>query len=58
MKSIAFIGFADAYGETWLKEFTSAASAKGIRILATTERYARSDTSVTAQVLKMTACQA
>lgn len=52
VKSVAFIGFADAYGETWLKEFTSAASAKGIRILAT-ERYARSDTSVTAQVLKM-----
>lgn len=54
VKSIAFIGFADAYGETWLKEFTSAATAKGIRILAT-ERYARSDTSVTAQVLKMMA---
>lgn len=56
VKSIAFIGFADAYGETWLKEFTSAASAKGIRILAT-ERYARSDTSVTAQVLKMIAAK-
>jgi branched-chain amino acid transport system substrate-binding protein len=56
VKSIAFIGFADAYGETWLKEFTSAASAKGIRILAT-ERYARSDTSVTAQVLKMMAAK-
>ncbi|CAG2142222.1 hypothetical protein LMG19282_02195 [Cupriavidus campinensis] len=56
VKSIAFIGFADAYGETWLKEFTSAALAKGIRILAT-ERYARSDTSVTAQVLKMMAAK-
>jgi branched-chain amino acid transport system substrate-binding protein len=56
VKSVAFIGFADAYGETWLKEFTSAASAKGIRILAT-ERYARSDTSVTAQVLKMMAAK-
>ncbi|WP_149138149.1 ABC transporter substrate-binding protein [Cupriavidus campinensis] len=56
VKSIAFIGFADAYGETWLKEFTSAATAKGIRILAT-ERYARSDTSVTAQVLKMMAAK-
>lgn len=56
VKSIAFIGFADAYGETWLKEFTSAASANGIRILAA-ERYARSDTSVTAQVLKMMAAR-
>jgi branched-chain amino acid transport system substrate-binding protein len=54
VKTIAFIGFADAYGETWLKEFTTAAGANGIRILAA-ERYARSDTSVTAQTLKLIA---
>ncbi|MCT9115033.1 ABC transporter substrate-binding protein [Cupriavidus gilardii] len=52
VKTIGFIGFADAYGETWLKEFTTAAAANGIRIVAT-ERYARSDTAVTAQTLKL-----
>lgn len=56
VKTVAFIGFADAYGETWLKEFTAAAAANQIRILAT-ERYARSDTSVTAQALKLIAAR-
>ncbi len=56
VKTIAFIGFADAYGETWHKEFTTAAAANGIRILAS-ERYARSDTSVTAQTLKLIAAR-
>lgn len=52
VKTVGFIGFADAYGETWLKEFTTAAAASGIRLVAT-ERYARSDTAVTAQTLKL-----
>ncbi|MGO4303298.1 ABC transporter substrate-binding protein [Cupriavidus sp. RAF12] len=56
VKTVAFIGFADAYGETWLKEFTGAAAANSIRVVAT-ERYARSDTSVTAQVLKLMAAR-
>lgn len=56
VKTIGFIGFADAYGETWHKEFTTAAAANGIRILAS-ERYARSDTSVTAQALKLIAAR-
>ncbi|AOY98798.1 branched-chain amino acid ABC transporter substrate-binding protein [Cupriavidus sp. USMAHM13] len=56
VKTIGFIGFADAYGETWLKEFTSAAAANGIRIVDT-ERYARSDSSVTAQVLRLIAAR-
>jgi branched-chain amino acid transport system substrate-binding protein len=47
-----FIGFADAYGENWLKEFTSAATAHGIKVVAS-ERYQRADTSVTGQVLKV-----
>jgi branched-chain amino acid transport system substrate-binding protein len=47
-----FIGFADAYGENWLKEFTSAAMAHGIKVVAS-ERYQRADTSVTGQVLKV-----
>ncbi len=56
VKTIGFIGFADAYGETWLKDFTAAASANGIRLIAT-ERYGRADTSVTAQAIKLIAAR-
>ncbi|AMR76979.1 ABC transporter substrate-binding protein [Cupriavidus nantongensis] len=56
VKTIGFIGFADAYGETWLKDFTAAAGANGIRLIAT-ERYGRADTSVTAQALKLIAAR-
>lgn len=51
---VAFIGFADAYGQNWLNEFTAVAKPKGISIVAT-ESYARPDTSVTGQVLKLIA---
>ncbi len=54
IKSVAFIGFSDAYGDGWLKEFSRAAAANGITI-TTDEKYARADTSVTGQVLKMLA---
>jgi len=33
-KTAAFIGFADAYGEGWWTEFSKAAEARGIRIVA------------------------
>lgn len=52
VKTVGFIGFADAYGEGWFQEFGKAAGLKGIKIVAS-ERYARTDTSVTAQVLKL-----
>jgi branched-chain amino acid transport system substrate-binding protein len=52
VKKAAFIGFADAYGEGWWTEFSKAAEAKGIQIVAS-ERYNRPDTSVTGQVLKI-----
>lgn len=51
-KTLGFIGFNDPYGESWLKEITAAATAAGIK-LVDVERYARSDTSVTGQVLKL-----
>lgn len=54
VKSVAFIGFSDAYGDGWLDEFTKAAKPRGITIVDT-EKYARPDTSVTGQVLKMIA---
>lgn len=54
VKTIGFIGFSDAYGDGWLAEFTKAAAAHGISLVAT-EKYARPDTSVTGQVLKLIA---
>ena len=54
IKTVAFIGFADAYGEGWFKEFSKIAEARKIQIVAN-ERYNRADTSVTGQVLKIIA---
>ena len=52
IKTVAFIGFSDAYGEGWFNEFSKAAELKKLRIVGN-ERYARNDTSVTGQVLKI-----
>ena len=52
VKSMGFIGYADAYGEVWLKAMTAALEKKGIKMPAV-ERYQRTDTSVTGQVLKL-----
>src|ERR1700730_16631171 len=52
VKTVAFIGFSDAYGESWFKEFGKAAELAKIRIVAN-ERFARNDSSVTGQVLKI-----
>ncbi|KQW36386.1 ABC transporter substrate-binding protein [Rhizobacter sp. Root404] len=56
VKTVGFIGFADAYGEGWYAEFAKAAALKGLTIVAN-ERYARTDTSVTGQVLKIVAAK-
>lgn len=56
VKTVGFIGFADAYGEGWYQEFSKAAGLKGLTIVAN-ERYARNDTSVTGQVLKLVAAK-
>ncbi len=52
IKSVAFIGFNDAYGEGWWGEFSKAAEANKIKVVGN-ERYNRSDQSVTGQVLKL-----
>lgn len=52
--SVGFIGFSDAYGQGWLDEFTKAAQSHNLQIVAT-ERYARTDSSVTGQILKIMA---
>ena len=54
VKSIGFLGYTDAYGELWLKAITAEADKNGIKVIAT-ERFARTDTGVTAQALKLTA---
>jgi branched-chain amino acid transport system substrate-binding protein len=54
VKRAAFIGFSDAYGEGWWNEFSRAAQAAGIQIVAN-ERFARPDTSVSGQILKIVA---
>ncbi|KQW55820.1 ABC transporter substrate-binding protein [Variovorax sp. Root411] len=53
VKTVGFLGYTDAYGELWLKALTAEGAKNGIKIVAT-ERFARSDTSVTGQVLKLT----
>jgi len=51
IKTVGFLGYTDAYGESWLKEMEKQAGAAGIKIVAV-ERFARTDTSVT-QALKL-----
>ncbi|MHA6846898.1 ABC transporter substrate-binding protein [Ralstonia syzygii] len=52
IRTVGFIGFADAYGESWLKDFTAAATSRGLK-LVDVERYARADTNVTGQVARL-----
>jgi branched-chain amino acid transport system substrate-binding protein len=54
IKTLGFLGYTDAYGEQWLKEVTPLLDKAGIKIVAT-ERFARTDTSVTPQALKINA---
>jgi branched-chain amino acid transport system substrate-binding protein len=54
VKSVAFIGFSDAYGENWYNVFSKAADAHHLKLVAN-ERYNRTDASVTGQILKITA---
>ena len=52
VKTVGFLGYTDAYGEQWLQAFTPLAEKAGIKIVGV-ERFARTDTSVTAQALKL-----
>jgi branched-chain amino acid transport system substrate-binding protein len=54
IKSVGFLGYTDAYGEQWLQELKPRLDKAGIKLVGE-ERFARSDTSVTAQALKLTA---
>jgi branched-chain amino acid transport system substrate-binding protein len=52
VKSYGFLGYADAYGEAWLSDIKPLAEKAGIK-LVDVERFARSDTAVTGQALKL-----
>jgi branched-chain amino acid transport system substrate-binding protein len=52
VKTVGFIGFADAYGESWSAEFDKAAASDHLKVVAS-EKYNRTDASVTGQVLKL-----
>ena len=54
VKTLGFLGYTDAYGEQWLNEITPQLNQAGIKLVAT-ERFARTDTSVTPQALKLNA---
>jgi branched-chain amino acid transport system substrate-binding protein len=56
VQTVAFIGFADAYGEGWFNEFSKIAELRKLTIVAN-ERYNRADTSVTGQILKILAAK-
>jgi branched-chain amino acid transport system substrate-binding protein len=52
VKTVGFIGFADAYGEGWWNEFSKIAETRGLKVVGS-ERYNRADSSVTGQILKL-----
>ncbi|GGK17278.1 branched-chain amino acid ABC transporter substrate-binding protein [Deinococcus malanensis] len=56
IRTVGYIGFNDAYGEGWATELKRNAAARGIKVIAE-ERYGRSDTSVTGQILKLSAAR-
>jgi branched-chain amino acid transport system substrate-binding protein len=56
IKTVGFIGFNDPYGENWFKVFAPMAEKAGIKITAS-ERFTRTDASVTGQALKLLAAR-
>ncbi len=56
MKNIGYIGFSDAWGDLVYNGAKAAEADDGIKVL-TNERYARVDTSVTGQILKVLAAR-
>lgn len=54
VKTVGYIGFSDSWGDLAYRSLQRAAEKAGIEVV-TNERYARSDTSVTGQALKIVA---
>jgi branched-chain amino acid transport system substrate-binding protein len=53
VKTVGFLGYTDAYGQQWLDAVGPMLDKAGIKLVGT-ERFARTDTSVTPQALKLT----
>jgi len=54
VKTVGFIGYSDSYGDLWLNDLKAQGVPLGLEVVDE-ERYARPDTSVTGQVLKLVA---
>ena len=54
VKTVGYIGYSDSYGDLWFNDFKAQGVPMGMT-LATEERFARPDTSVAGQVLKLVA---
>jgi len=52
VKTLGFLGYADPYGESWLRDITRVAGTHGIRMVGV-ERFNRTDTTAAAQALKL-----
>jgi branched-chain amino acid transport system substrate-binding protein len=55
VKTVGFLGYTDAYGESWLADFKAQSQVLGGPQIVAVERFARADTSVTGQALKLVA---
>lgn len=53
VKTLGFLGYTDAYGESWLRDFQAETARLGGPKVVAVERFARSDTAVTGQALKL-----
>ncbi len=54
VKTVGYIGYSDSYGDLWFNDFKAQGTPMGLQ-LVDEERFARPDTSVTGQVLKLVA---
>jgi branched-chain amino acid transport system substrate-binding protein len=54
VKTVGYIGYSDSYGDLWFNDFKAQGVPMGLT-MADEERFARPDTSVTGQVLKLVA---
>src|SRR5215470_3979657 len=54
VKTVGYIGYSDSYGDLWFNDFKAQGTPMGLT-LVDEERFARPDTSVTGQVLKLVA---
>jgi len=54
IKTVGYIGYSDSYGDLWFNDFKAQGVPMGMTV-ADEERFARPDTSVTGQVLKLVA---